>query len=175
MKRLMLLRHAKSLMGEPGQSDRDRALSQRGFRDAQAMARMFASHPQLPDRILCSSSRRTRETLAALLPHLDTNTHIIITDNVYEDETGDYIDVIGDFGDEANVLLVIGHNPTMQATAELLTGEGDPDARARMAVKFPTAALAILDFRGGDWSGLEPGSGTLNAFIRPGDLELTVA
>ena len=95
MLRLMLLRHAKSSWDEPGIPDRDRPLSARGRRAAALMAMEIVSRGLLPDRILCSPARRTRETLAALVPHLADETRIAITGELYEPSSGDYLPVIG--------------------------------------------------------------------------------
>ncbi len=72
MSRLLLLRHAKSDWGEAGLQDFDRPLAPRGQRAAADMAKAISAAGMLPDRILCSPARRTRETLAALRPYLKT-------------------------------------------------------------------------------------------------------
>ncbi len=169
MKRLILMRHAKAMVGEAGQPDRDRPLAARGVKDAKAMGQVFLDHPPLPDRILCSSARRTRETLAALLPVLDANFDVTVTDNLYED-AGSYLEVLQSFAGGANVVLIIGHNPLVHMTAMNLAGDGADDGRARMGAKYPTGALAFLEFRGGDWGHIAPASGSLSAFVTPSDI-----
>lgn len=124
MRELMLLRHGKSSWDESGVADRDRPLSARGRRDAKMMAAAIAAdHP--PDRILCSPTRRTRETLGALIPHLADESIIAISDDLYAAGDADYCDVIVAHGGEARRLLVIGHNPATQATALTVVGSGD--------------------------------------------------
>ena len=92
---------------------------------------------------------------------------IEITSALYEPHAGDYCAVIADHGDLAKTLLVIGHNPAIQATAVLLCGSGDPAVAAEIAAKFPTAALAVLDFKEPDWSRLKAHSGAVVAFVTP--------
>ncbi|MHA1547903.1 MAG: SixA phosphatase family protein [Alphaproteobacteria bacterium] len=169
MKRLILMRHAKAMIGEAGQADRDRSLSPRGFRDAMAMGKVLLEHAPLPDRILCSSARRTRETLAALLPSLNTNLNATIADALYETTQATYTDVIEEFAGLANVVLVIGHNPTIHATAVRLVGDGADTMRRQLSAKYPTGSIAIIDFKGGEWTRVKPASGTLTAFIVPRD------
>jgi len=167
MPELVLLRHGKSSWDDSGLADRDRPLSARGRRDAAAMAAVIAAdHP--PDRILCSPTRRTRETLAALLAELGDEPAISIEDELYGPQ-GDYSGVVAARGGDARRLLVVGHNPAIQATALALVGSGDKALRARVAAKFPTGALAVIRF-GGTWAGLRPLSGQLVAFRRPHDL-----
>jgi phosphohistidine phosphatase len=168
MPRLLLLRHAKSAWDDQRLADIDRPLAPRGHRAAQLIAEAIAERGLRPDRILCSPALRTRETLATLVSHLgDDDIEIEITPALYEPHAGDYCAVIADHGDLAKMLLVIGHNPAIQATAVLLCGSGDPAVAAEIAAKFPTAALAVLDFKEPDWSRLKVHSGAVVAFVTP--------
>lgn len=168
MPTLMLLRHGKSSWDEPGLADRDRPLNARGRRDAETMAAVIAQD-HWPDRILCSPALRTRQTLAALIPHLADESIIAITDRLYEAGGEDYRHVIVAEGGDSQRLLVIGHNPAIEETASILIGSGDKALRGQLAAKFPTAALAVIAFDG-DWRGLRPKSGRLVTFLRPRDL-----
>jgi phosphohistidine phosphatase len=170
MLRLMLLRHAKSSWDEPGVVDRDRPLSARGRRAAALMAMEIVSRDLLPDRILCSPARRTRETLAALVPHLADETRIAITGELYEPSSGDYLRVIGSRCADAKRLMVIGHNPAIQATAISLADEADP-TYPEIIEKLPAGALVVLDFSAAGWADAKPGSGKIAVFLRPRDLE----
>lgn len=125
----------------------------------------------LPDRILCSPARRTRETLAALLPHLGKSCDIAIADELYEAGAGDYCAIIGARCDGAERLMVIGHNPAIQATASKLIGSGEKKEIALLAAKYPTGALAVIDFDPDNWALLPFAEGRLAKFIRPRDLE----
>ncbi len=175
MRRLMLLRHAKSPIGEPSQADRDRGLSRRGVNDARTMAAELAARGPLPDRILCSSARRSRETLAALLPELDGATDITITEALYEAAPDSYAGLIGAQAGDVEVLLMIGHNPAVHALAVALAGAGPGDLRAQMSSRFPAGTLAIIDFPDGPWRASDAGSGTLVAFVRPRDIAVARA
>jgi phosphohistidine phosphatase len=171
MPRLLLLRHAKSSWGDPGIVDIDRPLSPRGRRAAAAVARAIADEGYVPDRILCSPARRTRETLAALLPYLGDEGRVAIDPRLYEPAEGDYRALICASGNDAGTLMVIGHNPAIQATALILTGGGEPGLAADVAAKFPTGALAVIDFEAPGWTDLSPHSGHVAAFLKPRSLE----
>jgi phosphohistidine phosphatase len=147
--------------------DRDRPLAPRGRHAAERMALKIAEPDLLPDRILCSPARRTRETLAALLPHLAGEIDVAIADDLYEPQA-DYRPAIAAHRGNAERLLLIGHNPATQATALALVGKG---ASAELGAKYPTAALAVIDFDAAGWAGLKAGSGRLVAFIRPRDID----
>ena len=172
MPRLLLLRHAKSAAGDPGSTDIDRPLANRGRRAASLVGEHLARHSLVPDRILCSSSRRTRETLAGLLLHLPGECEIRITTALYQPKSGDYVDVISRGGGGASTLLVIGHNPAMQETAALVIGAGNAALREEAATRFPTAGLAVIDFDRDRWEEIGPASCRIVAFFRPKDLEL---
>ncbi len=171
MPRLLLLRHAKSSTEDPSLADIDRPLGPRGRRAASLVGEHMVRHRLLPDRILCSVARRTRETLAGLLPHLSGETDIAITGSLYEPRGG-YAEIIAAQGRQARTLLVIGHNPAMQDTATALIGSGNPILAAEVASKFPTAGLAVIDFDIPAWRDMRTGTGRIVAFFRPRDLEL---
>ena len=171
MPRLLLLRHAKSSWADPGMKDRDRPLSPEGHHAAEQMARELVRADLLPDQILCSPARRTRETLAALHPYLDGDCPITICDELYDAEHDDYRATITSYSGDPERLLVIGHNPTIHATALNLIGSADSDSAALIATKFPPAALAIISFDSENWTLLRPKSGYLQAFIRARDLD----
>ncbi len=167
MPQLLLFRHGKSSWDENGLADSERPLSARGRRDVASMAALIATDYR-PDRILCSPSRRTRETLAALLPLLADEPAVVIEDALYGSD-GDYRDVIAADGGDAERLLVIGHNPAIQATALVLATSGGKALRAEMAAKFPTAALAVIRVDDA-WFEIARARGRLVAFHRPRDL-----
>lgn len=175
MMRLLLLRHAKSSWDVPGAVDFDRPLATRGRRAATMIGEHLAIHRMLPDRILCSSARRTRETLMGVLPVTDTDLDIRITRDLYDVTADAYIDCIGALGGSARTLLLIGHNPTVQDCALELIGSGNPALRTEIGEKFPTAGLAVIDFEHHRWSELKPRTGRVVAFFRPRELEVVGA
>jgi phosphohistidine phosphatase len=172
MPRLLLLRHAKSSWDDPGLPDRDRPLTPRGRRAAGRIASVLAAAEFLPDLVLCSPALRTRETLAPLLPLLADPDRVSIVDALYGAESGDYRKVIAGLGGSAGHLLVIGHNPAIHGTALNLIGPSAHDKSAyQLAAKFPTGALAVIDFDTSNWGKIRSKSGRLATFIRPRDLE----
>ncbi len=173
--RLLLLRHAKSSWGDEALPDRERPLAPRGIRAAAAMGEWMANQGYLPDLVLCSSALRTRETLAGvlppLLPHMRGEPEIRIRESLYGIAGGDYRSTIATEGGTAPVLMVIGHNPATEATAQALIGDGDETTIALLLGKYPTAALAVLDFDLVNWGDISAQTGYLHAFTRPGDIE----
>ncbi|WP_417677436.1 SixA phosphatase family protein [Roseibium sp.] len=172
MLRLMLLRHAKSDWGASSLDDIDRPLNARGRAAAGTMAAYFAAQDLLPDLILCSSAQRTRETLAHLLPFLDGEYDIRVQADLYYQNEDTYMPILRKDGGSARNLLLIGHNPAIEETALSLVGSGPEEAIEDMGLKFPTGALAILDFEIDTWAKLKPENGHLDRFVKPRDLEI---
>jgi len=171
MPRLLLLRHAKSSWGEPGLKDIERPLAPRGRRNAAAMAKTIATMGLVPDRIVCSPAVRTRETLDALRPYLDGEDRITIDPELYDSSAEAYLGAIARFGGDVATVMLIGHNPSVHDAARLLVGEGERGLVAELGAKYPTGALAVIDFLADAWPHLAPRSGLLAAFIKPRDID----
>ncbi len=151
MKRLYVLRHAKSSWDEPGLADHDRPLSGRGRRAADAIGRHLRAEGIEPELVLCSSAARTRETLARIgFPGR-------VERELYGASAGELIARLRDVPASVESVLVIGHNPGMHDLALALTGEP--------ADKYPTGALATIELD--DWTAA---SGRMIAFVRPREL-----
>jgi phosphohistidine phosphatase len=166
LSRLLLFRHAESSRDDPALADFDRPLAGRGVRDAAAVGKLLAARGLIPDRILCSSALRTRQTLEHAIVHLPGAPEIVFLDDLYSGVG--YLGVIAANGSGAGTLMVIGHNPMIQEAALLLAG-GDSTSSSKFTAKYPTAAVAIFDFPTSGWNAIAPGAGHLAAFLRSGD------
>lgn len=166
VKRLLLLRHAKSSWDDPALSDHDRPLAPRGHRAAESMAEHLRSSIPHPDLVLCSSALRTRETLDRMSKAFG-DAEVVIDDELYG-ATGDLLLVrLRGVADRFETVAVIGHNPGVHDLAITLAGSGA--GLGGMRAKFPTGALAVLAFDG-PWREVAPGRGRLEAFVTPKDL-----
>jgi phosphohistidine phosphatase len=171
MLRLMLLRHAKSDWSTAGQRDHDRPLAARGRGAAPQIGTYMARHKLVPERIICSTAIRTRETwdlVGAALPKAPPAT---FERKLYDADPDDIVDVIRSAGRDVRRLLVLGHNPGLHETANLLVASGDLDARERLREKLPTAGLVVIDFAFGSWDKVHADSGRLDRFVVPRMLE----
>ena len=168
MRRLWLLRHAKSSWDDPRIPDQDRPLSERGRRAAALMATHAASAQIRPDLVLCSSAARTRETLAIVLPSLGDTLRISIEDDLYSFEAREMLDRLRAIPDDVGSVLMIGHNPGSEVLAARLAAGGQD--LERMLTKYPTAALATLDLDAEGWADVRTGCGFLVSFVAPADL-----
>ena len=127
-----------------------------------------------PALVLCSTAMRTQETLTLLLPHFAAAPKIRYDRALYLAEWPVLLAEIRDAPADASPLLIVGHNPGLEQLAIALALKPQSAAeRARgekLVQKFPTAALAVLDFDVPDWSQIKPGSGRLVDYFRPKDL-----
>jgi len=164
---LSILRHAKSGKDDPRLADFDRPLNERGYGEAVEMANLIIARAWQPARILCSSSRRTRETLAPLLPLLKSNATIELTRRIYDASAETLLDLVREQDGAPRSLMLIGHNPGLEELARVLPGSGDGAALSRLRVMFPPASLAVIGFDIADWSDIAPGRGRLEAFEVP--------
>lgn len=170
MRRLYLLRHAKSSWDDPALDDFERCLNARGREAARAMGRHMVAAAIRPDMVLCSSAKRTRETWAIVSKGL-AGVPVSFEGGLYAAAKGDLLKRLRLLDDHLRSALVIGHNPGLERLAAALSaGHGDSAAIARMEVKFPTCTLAVLECEIGHWAELEAGSCHLTAFVRPKDL-----
>jgi phosphohistidine phosphatase len=166
IRRLLLLRHAKSSWSEPGLADHDRPLSSRGRRAAAAVGDHLGQLVTPPELVLCSSAARTVETLERIRPALSPDAAVEIEPALYGASADELLARLRRLPATVRCALLIGHNPGIEALASRLVGKGEHDQRAAMARKFPTAALAHLAIEQ-PWSALRPGTATLEQFWTP--------
>lgn len=167
MKRLFLLRHAKAAPDEGG-GDHERPLAARGRQDAPAMGRAIAARGFLPSLVLCSSARRTAETLDLVLPHLAPSPRVQLDPGLYHAAAEAILDRIIKSAGTAEAVLVIGHNPGLEDLAADLAG--DTKIGRQLAGGLPTCAFAAFESRESDWRVASAGLWMADAFLRPADL-----
>ena len=173
MTRLLLFRHAKAA-AYAGGGDHDRPLTARGVKDAERIGRFIAKENLLPGCVLVSDARRTRETLDAAARLWPTQPERRDEERLYLAWPQRILEIVRGANATAP-LMVIGHNPGLGELANTLVAAGDSRARQAMAERFPTAALAVLDFDMRDWPDIRAASATLVRFVTPADLGGDVA
>jgi len=173
MRRLILLRHAKSDWNAVGTADRDRQLVPRGAESALKVGAYMARHGLIPDLVLCSTAKRARTTWDLVAKAFSASPKIVYEDRLYEVDAKSILDVVKATGPDVHALLVVGHNPGLRDLADLLIASGDVETRQRLLEKLPTAGLAVIDFPVDDWAKLHPKAGRLDRFVAPRLLEAT--
>jgi phosphohistidine phosphatase len=177
MKRLYILRHAKAAQAEPGQDDHARALTVRGIADAEALARYLRKNEAKLDRVLISTSARTIQTADLVLRELaDHVPRADYRDGLYLASAVKILGMLKMLPGKLSEVMVVGHNPGLEELAALLAREPvrrkERERRGELDEKFPTTALAVLDFDIDRWRDLKPETGKLADFVRPKDLQI---
>ncbi|MDA8320789.1 MAG: histidine phosphatase family protein [Actinomycetota bacterium] len=174
----MLLRHAKSAW--PDVPDHDRPLAPRGLRDAPAAGRWLRQAGCIPDQVLCSTARRARETWRLAETELGVWPPATFERGVYDASARSLLGRVRRLPPAARTVLVVGHDPAIPELAVALAEEHGTHSRQavtqtpgtsldRMRAKFPTAAIAVLEFSG-PWSALAHGHARLASFVTPREM-----
>ncbi len=166
MLRLLLLRHAKAVPHDPARDHR-RPLAERGRSDAKRLGQLLAGESQAIEAVVHSGAKRTEETALIALGELPSRVPVSTEPRLYEANAAGVIAALRDLPDAAKTVLVVGHNPSLAEAALRLAGRGDRAALARMAAKYPTCAVAMIDFDLTHWSDIAPGAGRFAAFVVP--------
>lgn len=159
MKTLYLLRHAKSDWNNAFDSDHDRTLAPRGVKAAENVGRLLSAAGEIPDRVLTSSAVRARTTVELAAESGGWESPQIVVPGFYGSEPEAVIARVRDEDDDAQSLLLAGHEPVWSATASELIGGG--------MLRFPTAALARIDLEIARWSEIRADLGQLVWFVVP--------
>lgn len=172
MRRLYLLRHAKSRWDDPNLEDHDRPLAPRGERAGAAMAGAVAALMPPPALVLCSTARRAHDTLALVRAALPATVPVTIDPSLYTFDPLALRQRLTLLDDTVTAVLIVGHNPALERLAIGLARDDGSAPLQALRRKYPTAALASLDLSLPHWADLgERGAhGRLSAFIRPADL-----
>jgi phosphohistidine phosphatase len=164
VKRLHILRHAKSSWDDPDLADRERPLAPRGERAAALIAEHARRERIAPELVLCSTALRARQTLAALLPVLSGDFEIRLEEALYGAGVASVLGRLREVDDAVGSVLLVGHNPTLHELALALT------AREEELERFPTGALASMTLAS-PWADLAEGGAELVAFVVPRELK----
>jgi phosphohistidine phosphatase len=172
MKRLAVLRHAKSSWHAPQADDLDRPLNERGRKAAKRMGRELKMRGFAFDCAIASPARRVRETIERFAGGYGVfHFPIRFEQGIYMADSGALLDIVRTFPDTCGTALLIGHNPGLERLIVTLADD-DPDGlRARVAKGLPTAAFAMVELPWKSWNDAAPGSGTIGALILPRELD----
>jgi len=167
MRTLYLLRHAKSEWDQPELDDYDRPLSPRGRAAAPAMGALMGRRGMAPDLALCSTAARAQQRALLAFNAAGGPARVEYRRDLYLAAPDRILAILRVAAGSAESAMVIGHNPGLEMLAAQLVGDGDADARLRIAEKYPTGALAAIVFGAASWGDIAPGDGRLDAFLTP--------
>ena len=161
MRILYLLRHAKSSWNDATLRDFDRPLKKRGREAAKRIGERLAEESLSKLLVICSPAVRTRETAAIVLKSANLQVAPRFDDRIYEASLRELVQIVSEIPDDAEVAIMIGHNPGFEELLAFLTGEHR---------RMPTCALGKIKFEDVSWKDVRAGEGSLEWFIAPKEL-----
>jgi phosphohistidine phosphatase len=171
MRRLMLLRHAKTETDAPSGRDQDRRLDERGHRDSAEIGAFLARHPPFPDVVQVSPAVRAKQTWELVWEAMKERVpapRIEYVPELYGADPAQMLQSIRMASvTDPKRLMLVGHNPGMHELALMLTGSGDKAARDAVADNLPTSGLAVFEFPTNDWNEVSFRRGKLVQFVSP--------
>jgi phosphohistidine phosphatase len=177
MRRLMLLRHAKTENEAPSGRDQDRRLDNRGRHDATEIGGWIGRHSPFPDLVLVSHAVRAHQTWEIAweaMKELVPEPQVELMPELYGADLSQLLETIREAASTNSLrLMIVGHNPGMHELALALAGSGDGGARKALADNLPTSGLAVFDFEIDDWTDVAIRRGRLVSFVSPKLLKQT--
>lgn len=167
MKRLHLLRHAKSSWDDASLADRDRPLAPRGRKAASRVAHWAEEHELRPDLVLCSPALRATQTLDGILPSLGSP-EVVVDEAVYHTSAEQLLRRVRELPADVDDAVLVGHNPGLMELCLVLARPGAD--RDRVAENLPTGALATLELDVDTWADAQPGAARLTSLVLPREL-----
>ena len=161
MKTLLLLRHAKSSLDNLTLPDFDRPLNERGRIEAKVIGKFLEEQKVGFDLIVSSPARRTRETVAIVTTTAGLDVELRLDQRIYEAGLGALTELITELGSDKSVVLLVGHNPGMEALVERLTGR---------AGQMASGTLAKIQIKSDDWTSAFDDLAELEWLVKPNDL-----
>lgn len=162
MKKILIMRHAKSDWSDNSLSDFDRPLNKRGKKAAPVMGEEIKKRKLTPDVIISSPAKRAKRTAKIVAEKCGYDKKIIFNEDFYFGYVNDVFKAVKNLPNKKKSVMLFGHNPTWEHLVELLAGE---------YVIMPTAALAVLHFKSDNWQNLKKYSCELVLHIKPKDFK----
>ena len=155
MKRLILMRHAKSDRDTTDKPDFERPLAKRGTEEAPVMGKFLRKEKLIPDLIICSPAKRAKETLELVVKEFKQDVKIEFDKDIYDKEDAGVINIIKNTKDSVDTLMIVGHNPTLESLVYTLISDMIPYD------KFGTCGVGVIDFDIKKWNDIKAGTGKL--------------
>ena len=161
MKRLIVMRHAKSSWGDWELADHDRPLNPRGKRDAPRMGKLLRNRDWTPDLIMSSTAKRARKTAVAVAEGAGYAAEVVLTREFYHAAPQVYLDAAVALDDTVQTVMFVGHNPGMGMLVEALSGTFET---------MPTATVAVFVLDVEQWADWDGETAQVEGIFRPKEL-----
>ena len=150
MTHVLICRHSKAQSSHSSGTDWDRELAPEGERDARAVGAEIVRRGLVPDLVLASDSRRTRQTTSLIVAELPSEPETVYLPQLYSAPAGGVLDTVASYADGRRSILVVGHNPGVEDLVSLI---------ARKEVRLRTSTVAVLEMDGARAPGDDPLAG----------------
>jgi phosphohistidine phosphatase len=171
MKRLSVLRHAKSSWDDPDLDDLDRPLNDRGWKAARRIGKEMDRRQTQIDLVIASPATRVRETIQGVREKFRMDAEIHFETKMYRASDATLLSLLRSLPETAHAPLLVGHNPGLERLVIELTSDDECGLRERIAHEFPTAALALIELPAHGWADVEPGSGCIVELLLAKELD----
>ncbi len=171
MKRLFVLRHAKSSWDDPALEDFNRPLNDRGWKAARRIGRELNHRDLRFDLVIASMAARVRETIDGLRDKLDLNVEIRFEPRMYLADEQTLLSLVRALPEKVHAPLLVGHNPGLERLLVELTHDDGDGLRNRIATRYPTGAFAGVELPADRWTDVTPGDGEIVELILPKELD----
>ena len=154
MRYILLLRHAKSSWEHFSLDDFDRPLSKRGLKDAPKMGKFLRNTGYIPEYVVSSPAKRAKQTTTLCLEGMQSDEDMVTWNRgLYFETVNKYMEAIQEAPSDYEKIMIVGHNPLIEATATILTG-----GKEKAAFRVPTAGLICLETHALEWSDINFGT-----------------
>ena len=163
------MRHGEAERRAVAGGDAERALTPRGVVNCSLLAETLAADGQIWDVILCSSTRRARESAEGMARAIASSPEVDVRDALNLAGMDALLAELRSLPDKFSSVLLVAHNPGVHVLVLMLAGAGGGRAMRRAARNFPPGSLARLIYDSETWDQLAPGSADLRCFFTPQD------
>ena len=171
MKRLAILRHAKSSWDDSSLDDFSRPLNERGIKAARRMGREMKKRKLRFDHVLASPAVRVRETLENVAKGFGSDLSTHFDERIYLASLSALLELVRELPEDASAPLLVGHNPGLEQLVSTLAADDARGLRNKAVGKYPTGALAVIELTTRSWRGVQEGSGEIVELILPRELD----
>ena len=171
MKRLTVLRHAKSSWDDAAVDDFNRPLNDRGWKAARRMGRELKHRAMRFDLVIASTAARVRETIDGMQEHYDFAAPIQFEPRMYGASEHELLLMVRTLPEQVHAPLLVGHNPGLERLLAELTEDDEDGLRGRVVGKYPTGALAVIELPAKRWSDIGTNDGRIVELILPKELD----
>lgn len=160
MKTLVIARHAKAEGFKSSETDFDRKLTDSGKEDAVKMSLLLFHLGVHPHKIVSSTAKRTWSTAKKFSKAFNIEEQAIIPQHkIYNANIDTLIDLVHNFDNKWETVILVGHNPGVSNLASYFTGDS--------TLELPTCSVVIVEFESDDWQWCDYKKGRLVNFIKP--------